>query len=223
MKRRWCKMLDLLREPIIESLQMLVFSTFWTLVFGLPLGMLLILTDPKGLSPNKAIYSVVSGLINISRSIPFIILMILLFPISRWLVGTTIGTQATIVPLTIAAIPFMGRVTEASLKEVDSGLIEAARAMGASNLQIIMKVLLPEALPGLIRSITLLMINLVAYSAMAGAIGGGGLGDLAIRYGYHRYQMDVLFVSVIIIVVLVQFIQTAGNQFTYYILNKRGE
>jgi len=216
-------MLDLLREPIIESLQMLVFSTFWTLVFGLPLGMLLILTDPKGLSPNKAIYSVVSGLINISRSIPFIILMILLFPISRWLVGTTIGTQATIVPLTIAAIPFMGRVTEASLKEVDSGLIEAARAMGASNLQIIMKVLLPEALPGLIRSITLLMINLVAYSAMAGAIGGGGLGDLAIRYGYHRYQMDVLFVSVIIIVVLVQFIQTAGNQFTYYILNKRGE
>jgi D-methionine transport system permease protein len=191
-------------------------------LLGLPLGILLVVTDPKGLKANKVIYQVISTFVNISRSIPFIILMILLFPLSRWLVGTTIGTTATIVPLSIGAMPFVGRLVESALKEVPKGLVEAARAMGASTKEIIMKILLPEALPGILRGLTLLMINLVGYSAMAGAIGGGGLGDLAIRYGYHRYQMDVLIVSVLVIILLVQLIQTAGNQLTHYILNKRG-
>ena len=215
-------MFELMRQPLIETLQMLVFSTVFSILLGLPLGILLVVTDPKGLKANKVIYQVISTFVNISRSIPFIILMILLFPLSRWLVGTTIGTTATIVPLSIGAMPFVGRLVESALKEVPKGLVEAARAMGASTKEIIMKILLPEALPGILRGLTLLMINLVGYSAMAGAIGGGGLGDLAIRYGYHRYQMDVLIVSVLVIILLVQLIQTAGNQLTHYILNKRG-
>jgi len=216
-------MIELIREPLIETLQMLFLSTIFSMLLGLPLGLILIVTDPKGLKPQKYLYHIISSFINVARSVPFIILMILLFPLSRWLVGTTIGTTATIVPLSIAAIPFMGRIMESALKEVPGGLIEAAKSMGANTFEIIYKVLLPQALPGIIRGVTLLMINLIGYSAMAGAIGGGGLGDLAIRYGYHRYQMDVLIVSVVIIVLLVQFIQTAGNQFTYYLLNKRGE
>ena len=216
-------MFELMRQPLIETLQMLVFSTVFSILLGLPLGMLLVVTDPKGLKANKVIYQVISTFVNISRSIPFIILMILLFPLSRWLVGTTIGTTATIVPLSIGAMPFVGRLVESALKEVPKGLVEAARAMGATTKEIIIKILLPEALPGILRGLTLLMINLVGYSAMAGAIGGGGLGDLAIRYGYHRYQMDVLIVSVLVIILLVQFIQSTGNQLTYYILNKRGE
>ena len=216
-------MFELMRQPLIETLQMLVLSTTFSILLGLPLGIILVITDPKGLKANKVIYQVISSFVNISRSIPFIILMILLFPLSRWLVGTTIGTTATIVPLSIAAMPFVGRLVESALKEVPKGLVEAARAMGASTMEIIIKILLPEALPGILRGLTLLMINLVGYSAMAGAIGGGGLGDLAIRYGYHRYQMDVMIVSVVVIILLVQFIQSAGNQLTYYILNKRGE
>lgn len=216
-------MFELMRQPLIETLQMLVLSTAFSILLGLPLGIILVITDPKGLKANKVIYQVISTFVNISRSIPFIILMILLFPLSRWLVGTTIGTTATVVPLSIAAMPFVGRLVESALKEVPKGLVEAARAMGASTMEIIIKILLPEALPGILRGLTLLMINLVGYSAMAGAIGGGGLGDLAIRYGYHRYQMDVLIVSVVVIILLVQFIQSTGNQLTYYILNKRGE
>jgi D-methionine transport system permease protein len=212
-------MFELIWQPLFETLQMLVFSTFFSIILGLPLGMILVVSDPKGLKANKVIYQLISSFVNLSRSIPFIILMILLFPLSRWLVGTTIGTAATIVPLSIGAMPFVGRIIESALKEVPKGLVEAARAMGASNLEIILKVLLPEALPGILRGLTLLMINLVGYSAMAGTIGGGGLGDLAIRYGYHRYQMDVLIVSVVVIILLVQFIQTVGNHLTYYILN----
>lgn len=215
-------MLELMRQPLLETLEMLVFSTLWSMALGFALAILLVLTDPKGLKPQKWVYLFLSSIINVARSVPFIILMILLFPLSRWLVGTTIGTTATIVPLAIGATPFMGRIVEGALKEVPGDLVEAAQAMGASHFQVVYKVIIPEALPGIVRGITLLMINIIGYSAMAGAIGGGGLGDLAIRYGYHRYQMDVLIVSVVIIVVLVQFIQTLGNQFTYYLLNKRG-
>lgn len=213
--------LNLVWTPVLETLQMVLVSTIFATILGLPIGILLVLTDDKGLSPNKVIFKIVSGLINVSRSIPFIILMILLFPLSRLIVGTTIGTAATIVPLSLAAAPFMGRIVESALKEVSKGVIEAVLAMGASKREIVLKVLIPEALPGIIRGITLMMINLVGYSAMAGAIGGGGLGDLAIRYGYHRYQMDVLILSVLVIVAIVALIQSTGNYVTTTILRKR--
>ncbi|MDY0290384.1 MAG: methionine ABC transporter permease, partial [Sphaerochaeta sp.] len=152
---------------------------------------------------------------------PFIILMILLFPLSRILIGTSIGTTATIVPLSIAAAPFVARVIETALKEVDPGVVQAARAMGSTNWQIIRKVLIPEALPSLVSGVTLTIINLIGYSAMAGAIGGGGLGDLAIRYGYQRFRGDVMVVAVIIILVLVEIIQVVGNKISSHLLAKR--
>lgn len=213
--------MTILFQPLIETLQMVFFSTVFATLLGLPLGIGLYLWDVNGLKENKLLYQVVNGLVNITRSIPFIILMIILFPLSRWLVQTTIGTKATIVPLSIAAAPFMGRIIESAIKEVDEGLIEAVTSMGASTKEIVFKVLLPEALPSIIRGITLLMVSLVGYSAMAGAIGGGGLGDLAIRYGYHRYQMDVLFMAVVTIVLIVQMIQGIGNLIVSRILSKR--
>lgn len=213
--------LDLMWIPVLETVQMVILSTIFATILGLPIGIVLVLTDEKGLSPNKLVFKLASGMINISRSIPFIILMILLFPLSRLIVGTTIGTEATIVPLSLAAAPFMGRIVESALREVSKGVIEAVEAMGASKTEIVFKVLIPEALPSIVRGITLMMINLVGYSAMAGAIGGGGLGDLAIRYGYHRYQMDVLIISVIIIVGIVALIQSTGNIVTTTILRKR--
>lgn len=213
--------LDLMWIPVLETIQMVILSTIFATILGLPIGIVLVLTDEKGLSPNKLVFKLASGIINISRSIPFIILMILLFPLSRLIVGTTIGTEATIVPLSLAAAPFMGRIVESALREVTNGVIEAVEAMGATKTEIVFKVLIPEALPSIVRGITLMMINLVGYSAMAGAIGGGGLGDLAIRYGYHRYQMDVLIISVIIIVGIVALIQSTGNIVTTTILRKR--
>lgn len=214
-------MINLLLKPSIETLWMVGCSTVIALILGLPLGILLVVTDEKGIHPNKVIYSILSGFVNLTRSIPFIILMILLFPLSRMIVGTTIGTAATIVPLSIGAAPFMARIIESSLKEVGHGIIEAAQSMGASDYEIVIKVLIPESLPSLIRGITMLMISLIGYSAMAGAIGGGGLGDLAIRYGYHRYQMDVLFASVIAIVLFVQLIQGLGNLVANIITSRR--
>lgn len=213
--------MSMIIKPLLETIQMVVISTGIATLLGIPIGIGLVLFDQKGLKANKGLYQLISGLINITRSIPFLILMILLFPLSRLIVGTTIGTEATIVPLSLAAAPFMGRIVESALKEVPYGLIEAVMAMGARKTQIIFKVLIPEALPGLVRGITLMMINLVGYSAMAGAIGGGGLGDLAIRYGYHRYQMDVLILAVIVIIGLVAVIQSIGNLTTKVIERKR--
>lgn len=213
--------ITLLAEPLLETLQMVMLSTVIALVLGLPLGILLVLWDVDGLKSKKGFYQVINIIVNTTRSIPFIILMILLFPLSRMIVGTTIGTMATVVPLSIAATPFMARIIESAIKEVDQGIIEAIRAMGGHTNQIIFKVLIPEALPSLVRGITMLMISLVGYSAMAGAIGGGGLGDLAIRYGYHRYQMDVLIAAVIIIIIIVQVIQGLGNYISQKILNRR--
>ncbi|MBN2796754.1 MAG: ABC transporter permease [Clostridia bacterium] len=213
--------ISMIIKPLLETIQMVVISTGIATLLGIPIGIGLILFDQKSLKANKGLYQLISGLINITRSIPFLILMILLFPVSRLIVGTTIGTAATIVPLSLAAAPFMGRIVEGALKEVPYGLIEAVLAMGAKKTQIIFKVLIPEALPGLVRGITLMMINLVGYSAMAGAIGGGGLGDLAIRYGYHRYQMDVLILAVIVIIGLVAVIQSIGNLTTKVIERKR--
>ncbi|MGB9826785.1 MAG: methionine ABC transporter permease, partial [Desulfofundulus sp.] len=177
----------------------------------LPLGVLLVVTAPGHILPQPKLNAALSSAVNAGRSIPFIILLFLLMPVTKLLVGVSIGTRGAIVPLAAAAIPFVARVVESSLKEVDPGVIEAAQAMGASPLQIIFKVLLPEAWPGLLLGFTLTAINLVGYSAMAGAIGGGGLGDIAIRYGYQRFRDDVLLETVVILIALVQVAQSAGN------------
>ena len=165
--------------------------------------------------------NVLGRIVNVLRSFPFIILMILLFPLSRLLIGTSIGTTATIVPLSIAAAPFVARVIETALKEVDPGVVQAARAMGSTNFQIVRKVLIPEALPSLVSGVTLTIINLIGYSAMAGAIGGGGLGDLAIRYGYQRFRGDIMFVAVVIILVLVEIVQVIGNKISAKLIARR--
>ena len=195
-----------------ETLLMVFCSTFFGYLFGLPLGVLLYLFDENGLRENKKIYSILDILVNIGRSIPFIILLILIIPLTKLIVGKSYGTAATIVPLTVAAIPFIGRMVESSLKEVDKGVIEAAQSMGATTLQIITKVLLKEARPSLINGITICLGTIIGYSAMAGAVGGGGLGDIAIRYGYYRYQSNIMIVTVVIIVLLVQIIQFIGNR-----------
>ncbi len=207
-----------------QTLSMVFFSTFFSLLMGLPLGILLSITsgaEQGGIIPKPILNNVLGRIVNVLRSFPFIILMILLFPLSRILIGTSIGTTATIVPLSIAAAPFVARVIETALKEVDPGVVQAARAMGSTNWQIIRKVLIPEALPSLVSGVTLTIINLIGYSAMAGAIGGGGLGDLAIRYGYQRFRGDVMVVAVITILVLVEIIQMIGNKISSHLLAKR--
>ncbi len=214
----------LIFQSTLQTLQMVFFSTIFSILLGLPLGILLCVTRPEehgGIMPKPVLNSILDKIVNVLRSFPFIILMIILFPLSRLLVGTTIGTTATIVPLSIAAAPFAARVIETSLKEVDTGVIQAARSMGSTNRQIIFKVMILEAMPSLVSGVTLTIINLVGYSAMAGAIGGGGLGDLAIRYGYQRTRTDVMIVAVVIILVLVELIQFIGNKISAQILSKR--
>ncbi len=209
-------------EATVETLVMVFSSTLFSVLLGLPLGILLCTSDPQGgIKPKPILYSVLTRIVNIVRSFPFIILMILLFPLSRIIIGTSIGTVATIVPLSIAAAPFVARIIETSLKEVDQGVIQASRAMGSTTIQIIMKVLLPEALPSLVSGITLTIINLIGYSAMAGAIGGGGLGDLAIRFGYQRFRVDIMIASVVVIIVLVEIIQFIGTKISANLAKKR--
>ena len=173
----------------------------------MPLGVALILTDKDGLRPMRAFNAVLGWIVNVGRSIPFVILMLVIAPLTRLIVGKAFGTKATIVPLVVAAAPFVARMVEQSLKEIDSGVVEAARTMGATNMEIILKVLLPESVPSLIRGAAVTVITLVGYSAMAGALGGGGLGDIAVRYGMHRYQYDVMILTLILIVIIVQVIQ----------------
>jgi len=204
-----------------ETIYMVLAATLFSTALGLPIGIALILTEKGGLWEKPKLNGLLSWIVNMTRSIPFIILMIILFPLSRVIVGTTIGTSATVVPLSIAAAPFVGRIVESALKEVDKGILEAVQAMGASKFEIVVKVLLPEALPGLILGMTLMVINLIGYSAMAGINGGGGLGDLAIRYGLHRNQSDVLYASVVVIIILVQIVQASGNAFANRILKNR--
>ncbi len=204
-----------------QTLVMVLFSTVFSLLLGFPLGVWLYVTSPAGITPKPVLYQVLSRIVNALRSFPFLILMILLFPLSRLILHTAIGTKATIVPLSIAAAPFVARIIETSLNEVDRGVIEAARAMGSTNMQIITRVLIPEALPSLVSGITLTIINLIGYSAMAGAVGGGGLGDLAIRYGYQRFRTDVMIASVIVLLVLVEAIQLIGTLIVNRMLKKR--
>ena len=212
----------LVSEATLETLAMVGFSTVFSLILGLPLGILLCVTDGEtGIMKKPILNQVLTRIVNVLRSFPFMILMILLFPLSRKIVGTSIGTTATIVPLSIAAAPFVARIIETALKEVDPGVVQAARAMGSTNMQIIWKVLLPEAMPSLVSGITLTIINLIGDSAMAGAIGGGGLGDLAIRYGYQRFRTDIMAVSVIVILVLVEVIQIIGTKISSRLLAKR--
>jgi D-methionine transport system permease protein len=204
-------MTELIIPSLLESLYMVFFSTIFSLLLGFPLGILLVITEKGSIWEKPLLNNILNSIINILRSFPFLILMILLFPLSSLIIGKSIGTTATIVPLSIAAAPFVARVMESSLKEVDKGVVELSLSMGARTSQIISKVLIPEALPSIVLGITLTIINLIGYSAMAGAIGGGGLGDLAIRYGLYRFQTDVMIVSVIIIIILVQSVQFIGN------------
>ena len=214
----------LIWQSTLQTFQMVGLSTLFSVILGLPLGILLCFTSPVNqgdLKPKPVLNELLSRIVNILRSFPFIILIIVLFPLSRLVVGTAIGTKATIVPLSIAAAPFVARLVETALKEVDPGVIQAAKTMGSTNSQIVFKVMLPEALPSLVAGLTLTIINLIGYSAMAGAVGGGGLGDLAIRYGYQRFRTDVLFVAVIISLVLVEVIQFIGNRISAGIMKRR--
>ncbi|KUJ90689.1 MAG: binding-protein-dependent transport system inner membrane protein [Thermoanaerobacter thermocopriae] len=203
--------INLLLVATWQTIYMVAVSTFIATIFGVPLGILLMVTDRNQILQNELLNKILGTIVNIFRSVPFVILLIVLIPFTRLLVGKAIGTTAAIVPLSVAAIPFMGRLTETALREVDHGVIEAAQSMGASPLQIITKVLVPEALPSIAAGITITTINLVGYSAMAGVIGGGGLGDLAVRYGYQRFMLDIMLYTVAILVAMVQLIQLIGD------------
>lgn len=194
-----------------ETLYMVLVSTALAVLIGFFPAIIMIITDKNGLKPNQSVYKILDVIINVFRSFPFIILMIILIPFTRILLGTYIGTTAAIVPLTIGSAPFVTRVIEAALKEVDKGVIEAAKSFGASTSQIVFKIMLPEALPSIISGITLTAISVVGFSAMAGAIGAGGLGDVAIRYGYQMFKTDVLIATVIVLILLVQIMQTIGT------------
>lgn len=205
------ELVRLMFPSILQTLYMVFVSTLFTILLGMPLGIILVTTSKGHIMENSTIYEVLSYIVNIGRSLPFVILMIFIFPFTRFLVGTSIGTNAAIVPLVVAAIPFFARVVETSLLEVDSGLIEAALSMGAGEYEIITRVLIPESLASLVLGITITIINILGYSAMAGAVGGGGIGDLAIRYGYHRFQTNVMIGTVVLLILMVQIIQTLGN------------
>ena len=213
-------MAELIIPSLLETLYMVFFSTIFSLLIGFPLGIILVITERDNIWEKPLLNKILNSIINVLRSFPFIILMIVIFPISNFIVGKSIGTTATIVPLSIAAAPFVARIIESSIKEVDKGVIELSLSMGATVPQIIFKVLVPEAMPSLILGITITIINLIGYSAMAGAIGGGGLGNLAIRYGLYRFQTDIMIASVIVIIILVQGVQYLGNKMSA-ILNKK--
>ena len=213
-------MIHLIIPSLIESIYMVVVATIFSLLIGFPLGVLLVVTEKGNIWEKPLFNKVLGSIINVLRSLPFIILMIIVFPLARLLVGTTVGTTATIVPLSIAAAPFVARVMEGNLKEVDKGVIELSLSMGATIPQIITRVLIPEALPSIVLGITLTIINLIGYSAMAGAIGGGGLGDLAIRHGYYGRNKLLMYSAVLVITIFVQSVQFLGNHLSIK-LNKK--
>lgn len=215
------QILILVGTSTLETLLMVFFSTIFAILIGFPLGVLLNITNKYGITPKPAFNLVLSRIIDVLRSFPFVILMIVLLPFTRFILGTAIGTTATIIPLSIAAAPFVARITETALNEVDPGVVQAARAMGSTNAQIVIKVLIPEAMPSVVSGITLTIINLVSYSAMAGTLGGGGLGDLAIRYGYQRFRTGIMIAAVVVIIIMVALIQFAGTKLTNRMLSKR--
>lgn len=203
-------------QATLATLYMVGLSTVLSVVVGLPLGILLFLFAPANLMQNRPLYQVLSVVVNIVRSVPFIILLIAIIPFTQWVVGTTIGINAAIVPLVVGAIPFYARLAETALREVDKGVIEAAQSMGASIGQIVYRVLLPESRPGLIAGATITAVTLIGYSAMSGVIGGGGLGDLAVRYGYERFETNVMIITTAVMVVLVQLLQMFGDRLVHH-------
>ncbi|GAA3069019.1 methionine ABC transporter permease [Streptosporangium carneum] len=207
----WDEMGQLLWENTGQTAQMVVWSTLFTVLLGLPLGVALVVTDRGGLFPSWTLNRVLALIVNIGRSLPFIILMIAVIPLTRLIMGTSLGTAATVVPLTLGAAPFFARLVETALREVGGDKVQAAHAMGASRMTIVGKVLLPEAMPGLVAGLTVTVVALISYSAMAGTIGGGGLGDLAIRYGYQRFETTLMVATVVVLIVIVQLVQTLGD------------
>ncbi|ENU92388.1 MULTISPECIES: methionine ABC transporter permease [Acinetobacter] len=205
------QLIDLLLTGTIDTLVMVGVSAFIAFLIGLPIALILVSTADFGIYPSKKINQSLGWVINITRSVPFLILMVALIPFTRWIVGTSYGVLAAIVPLTIAAIPFFARIAEVSLREVDQGLIEAAQAMGCNRKQIFWHVLLPEALPGIIAGFTVTIVTMISSSAIAGAIGAGGLGDIAYRYGYQRFDMQVMLAVIVVLIVLVMLVQTTGD------------
>lgn len=208
------KTIEMLLVGTWDTIYMTVVATFFSYVFGTVMGVVLTVTRKGGITPHSVIYSCLDVVVNLTRSFPFLILMIAVIPFTRLLVGTTIGNNATIVPLVLAAAPFVARLVESSLLEVDHGVIEAAQSMGASPWQIVTRVMIPEALPSLINGSAVSAITILGYSAMAGAVGGGGLGKLAIMYGYNRYQTDIMIITVVLLIIIVQAFQSLGNWVT---------
>ncbi len=204
----------------VDTFWMLGGSLLFTVVLGLPLGVLLFLTGPRQMFEQKAVYTLLSLVVNILRSLPFIILLIVMIPLTVLITGTSLGVAGAIPPLVVGATPFFARLVETALREVDRGIIEATQAMGASTRQIIWNALLPEARPGIIAAITVTAITLVSYTAMAGVVGAGGLGDLAIRFGYQRFQTDVMVVTVVMLLILVQILQTVGDKLVVHFSRK---
>lgn len=203
--------INLLYKPLVETLYMMSISMFFSVIIGLVIGTVLVVTSSGHIMPSKTINVILSNVVNITRSFPFIILLIVLFPITKLIVGTKIGTTAAIVPLTFAATPFFARLVETSLRDIPWGIIEAALAMGSTPMQIILKVMIQEAMPSIVQGITTTAIGILGYSAMAGSIGGGGLGDLAIVYGYQRWRTDIMIITVIVLILIVIVIQSIGN------------
>lgn len=201
-------------EGFLETLEMTGVATAVAYIFGLPLGVLLAVTAKNGIAENRPVSFVLGSIMNIARSIPFLILLVMLIPFTRLIVGTSLGTEATIVPLTVGTIPIVARMVEQSLHEVNPGVIEAAQAMGAGNLRIVKEVLIPEAGPSLLMGVSINTASVLGYSAMAGFVGGGGLGDIAIQYGYYRYETDILLITVALLVIIVQLLQSLGERLT---------
>lgn len=208
--------LKMLIQGVGETLYMVFFSTLFGYVIGLPIGILLVTSEKDGIRPNAVVYKTLDVIVNLTRSIPFLILLVAILPFTRMVVGTTIGSNATIVPLTLSAAPFIARLVESSLKEIDVGVIEAAQSMGASSMQIVLKVLLPEAKPSLIVGCAIATTTILGYSAMAGFVGGGGLGTIAINYGFYRYQYAIMLVTVVLLVLIVQVLQGIGMKAAKY-------
>lgn len=206
------EMLEMIGVGLLETLYMTLASTLFSYVLGLPLGVVLVVTDQGGILPNKPLNSVLNVVVNILRSVPFLILLILVMPITRAITGTTIGSSATVVPLVIAAFPFIARLVESSIKEVDYGVIEAAKSMGARPWDIITKVMLPEAKPSLLVGCAIAVTTILGYSAMAGIVGGGGLGAIAINYGFYKYEALLMIVTVVVLVIVVQIFQEVGTR-----------
>lgn len=215
------QIISMIIQGVGETLLMVIASTVLGYILGFPLGIILTVSDKDGLKPNKTLYKILDVIINILRSVPFLILLIILIPVTKMIVGKSYGTIATIVPLTVSAFPFIARMVEQSLKEVDPGVIEAAQSMGATNRQIVFNVMMVEAKVSLITGTTIVFASILAYSAMAGALGGGGLGDIATRYGYYRREEQIMWVSVIILVVMVQIFQSLGMLLAKKMDNKK--